>query len=81
MIDAADAPGIKVPFIMLASGDEDAKDVKKFDDALLVPKHVEIFADQIHGWMAARSNLSDDRVKAEYERGYHTLLKFFGQHL
>ncbi len=81
MVDAADAPGIKVPFILLASGDEPADDVKKFEDALTVPKHVETFADQIHGWMAARADLSDDRVKAEYERGYKTLLEFFGKHL
>ncbi len=81
MVDAADAPGIKVPFILLASGDEPAEDVKKFEHALTVPKHVETFADQIHGWMAARANLSDDRVKAEYERGYKTLLTFFGKHL
>lgn len=81
MVDAADATSIKVPFMMLASGDEPADDVKKFEDALTVPKHVERFDDQIHGWMAARSDLSNDRVKAEYERGYKTLLKFFSQHV
>lgn len=81
MVDPADAEGVKTPFIMLASGDEPTEDVKKFEDALTVPKHVEIFGDQIHGWMAARANLSDDRVKAEYERGYKTLLQFFGKHL
>lgn len=81
MVDAADAQGINVPMALLASGDEPEEDVKKFEDALKVPKHVEIFKDQIHGWMAARSNLSDDRVKAEYERGYKTLLHFFGKHL
>lgn len=81
MIDATDAQGINVPMALLASGDEPVEDVKKFEDALKVPKHVEIFKDQIHGWMAARSNLSDDRVKAEYERGYKTLLSFFGKHL
>lgn len=81
MVDPQDAHGIKVPMALLASGDEPAEDVKKFEDALSVPKHVEIFKDQIHGWMAARSNLSDDRVKQEYERGYKTLLSFFGKHL
>jgi dienelactone hydrolase len=79
MVDPADAEGMKIPFAMLASGDEPADDVKKFEDALTVPKHVEIFGDQIHGWMAARSDLSNDRVKAEYERGYKTVLTFFGQ--
>ncbi|KAK8927343.1 hypothetical protein H634G_05363 [Metarhizium anisopliae BRIP 53293] len=81
MVDPADAKGINVPIALLASGDEPAEDVKKFEDTLKVPKHVEIFKDQIHGWMAARSDLSNDRVKEEYERGYKTLLSFFGQHL
>ena len=81
MVDPADAQGIKVPMVLLASGDEPVEDVKKFEDTLTVPKHVEVFKDQIHGWMAARSNLGDDRVKAEYERGYKTLLSFFGKHL
>jgi dienelactone hydrolase len=79
MVDPADAEGLTVPFVMLASGDEPAEDVKKFEDALKVPKHVEIFGDQIHGWMAARADLSNDRVKAEYERGYKTLLDFFSK--
>ncbi|TWU75215.1 hypothetical protein ED733_005210 [Metarhizium rileyi] len=81
MIDPADAQGIKVPMALLASGDEPAEDVKKFEETLTVPKHVEIFKDQIHGWMAARSDLSKDRVKEEYERGYKVLLSFFGKHL
>ncbi|KFA47864.1 hypothetical protein S40293_06456 [Stachybotrys chartarum IBT 40293] len=79
MVDPADAEGLSVPFILLASKDEDADAVKKFEDALKVPKYVEIFGDQIHGWMAARSDLSDDRVKAEYERGYAKLLDFFSK--
>jgi dienelactone hydrolase len=79
MVDPSDAEGLKIPFIMLASGDEPAEDVKKLEDALKVPKHVEIFGDQIHGWMAARGDLSNDRVKAEYERGYAKLLDFFSK--
>lgn len=62
---------------MLASKDESAEDVKKFEAALTGPKHVEIFDDQIHGWMAARSDLSDSRVKEEYTRAYKTVLTFF----
>jgi len=80
MVDASGAGAIKVPFALLASGDEPGDDVRAFERALTVPKHVEIFKDQIHGWMAARSKLSDERVKAEYARGYKTLLDFFGKH-
>lgn len=77
MVDPADAEGIKIPFALLASKEEPDEAVKKFENALQVPKHVETFKDQIHGWMAARSNLSDERVKEEYERGYETVLTFF----
>ncbi|KAI1181233.1 alpha/beta-hydrolase [Nemania sp. FL0916] len=81
MVDPNDATNIKVPLALLASKDEDAGDVAKFEANLSVPKHVETFADQIHGWMAARSDLEDERVKAEYKRGYETVLKFLSKHL
>ena len=78
MVDAADAENIKIPLAMLASKDEPVEDVKKFEAALTGPKHVETFGDQIHGWMAARADLSDKRVQEEYTRGYKTVLTFFG---
>ena len=67
--------------MLLGSKDEDAAQIKAYEEALTVPNHVEIFEDQIHGWMAARSDLKDPRVKEEYERGYKTVLSFFGKHL
>ncbi|KAF2717107.1 hypothetical protein K431DRAFT_288856 [Polychaeton citri CBS 116435] len=81
MIDPSDAAGIKVPIAILASGDESVDDVQGFVNALTVPKYSETFADQVHGWMAARGDLENERSKAEYERGYATLLKFFAEHL
>lgn len=51
--------------------------MKAFEANLKVPKHVETFKDQIHGWMAARSDLTNSRVVDEYTRGYKTVLKFF----
>lgn len=80
MVDPADAEGLTIPFILLASGEEPEDTVKEFEDALKVPNHVETFKDQIHGWMAARSDLQDPRVREEYERGYKTVLTFFGKH-
>jgi len=81
MVDPSEAEGIKIPLIMLASGDEVKPDVEKFEKNLKGEKHVEIFGDQIHGWMAARSNLDDARVKEEYIRGYKTVVEFFGKHM
>lgn len=81
MVDPSEAENIKIPLCMLASKDEPEEDVKKFEANLKGEKHVEIFKDQIHGWMAARSDLDDKRVKEEYERGYQTLLHFFAKHL
>ena len=80
-VDEADAKAITVPFIMLASKDEPVDDVKKFEAALTGPKHVEIFDDQIHGWMGARADLAVERNKQEYERGYKAILTFFGKHM
>ncbi|KAI1205252.1 Alpha/Beta hydrolase protein [Annulohypoxylon truncatum] len=79
MVDAAEAGGIKVPFILLASGEEPAETIKEFESKLKVPNHVETFADQVHGFMAARADLSNPRVKEEYTRGYQTVLDFFGK--
>ncbi|KAI0116589.1 Alpha/Beta hydrolase protein [Hypoxylon sp. NC0597] len=81
MVDPADAEKIKVPLALLASKDESPEDVKKFEANLKGPKHVETFGDQIHGWMAARSDLENERVKSEYVRGYETVLKFLSKHV
>jgi len=66
---------------VLASGDEPVEDVKKFEANLKGEHHVETFKDMIHGWMAARGDLEDERKKAEYERGYTVLLEFFAKHI
>ncbi|KAK4102173.1 alpha/beta-hydrolase [Parathielavia hyrcaniae] len=80
MVEPDDAKGVRVPLVMLASKEEPADKVKQFEANLASPaKHVETFADQIHGWMAARADLSDERVKAEYTRGYKTVLDFFAK--
>ena len=81
MVDPSDAKGIKIPLCMLASGDEDAAAVAKFGETLSVPNHVETFGDQLHGWMAARADLENERVRKEYERGYGVLLDFYHEHL
>lgn len=80
MIDPSRAENISVPFMLLAAGEDPAEDVKKFESQLKVPHHVETFADQVHGWMAARADLSDSHVRDEYARGYKTVLDFFEKH-
>lgn len=47
-IDEKDAAGVKVPFLMLPSKDEDAEDVKAFASKLKVEHKVETFSDQVH---------------------------------
>ncbi|KAK4227538.1 hypothetical protein QBC38DRAFT_477692 [Podospora fimiseda] len=79
MVDPKEAEGIKIPLILLASKEEPDDKVKQFEENLKVSKHVETFKDQIHGWMAARADLSDARVKEEYARGYKTVLDFFAK--
>jgi dienelactone hydrolase len=81
MIDPADAAKITIPMCVLASKEEDVGEVEAFEKALVVEKHVETFDTQIHGWMSARSDLADDAVKKEYERGYMIVLDFFGKYI
>lgn len=81
MVDPADGPKVTVPFCLLPSKDEDPEAVKAFSDSLKVQKHVETFPDQIHGWMAARADLRDEKVAKEYRRGYEVVLKFLGNHM
>ena len=81
MVDANDAKNITIPVCLLASGDEPADEVQNWKEAHPGDNHVEIFKDQVHGWMAARGDLKNDRVKAEYERGYQTLLEFYRKYL
>ncbi|CAG8102064.1 unnamed protein product [Penicillium nalgiovense] len=80
MVDPNDAEVVNIPMVFLASKDETPKDVKDFEANLKVPKYVETFPTQIHGWMAARSDLENPEVRKEYERGYKTVLEFFHQH-
>ncbi|CAL8574818.1 hypothetical protein XPA_000769 [Xanthoria parietina] len=81
MVDPNDAKGFKVPVCILASGDENPEDVENFKKNLGVENHVETFGDQVHGWMAARGDLKDEKVRSEYERGYSVLLDFYHKHL
>ncbi|KAL5363236.1 dienelactone hydrolase family protein [Aspergillus floccosus] len=80
MLAPDDAKSASVPMAVLASKDENPKDVEAFGANLKVDHYVETFSSQIHGWMAARSNLEDAEVRKEYERGYRTALDFFHKH-
>ncbi|GAM83312.1 hypothetical protein ANO11243_012990 [Dothideomycetidae sp. 11243] len=81
MVDAKDAPGITIPYLMLPSKGEDKGDVEKWQKEVKVKNHVEWFADQEHGFMAARGDLSDEKVKKAYEKGYQLVLNFFHENL
>ncbi|CAG8948447.1 unnamed protein product [Penicillium salamii] len=76
MVDPVDAKDVNVPMALLASRDEPAGDIAAYEAGLKVPCYVETFESQVHGWMAARANLSDTHVQKEYERGYQTVLRF-----
>lgn len=82
LIDPSEAAEIDIPVCMLPSMDENADEVAKYDANLTkAPKHVEVFPDQIHGWMSARADLSDQRVKEEYQRAYGIAGGWFKKYL
>lgn len=71
MIDPNDALGIKIPIVILASGDENADDVKSFADALKVPHYCETFGDQVHVSenITSKRTLADDLARAGWLHG------------
>ncbi|KAI9744669.1 MAG: hypothetical protein M1818_002198 [Claussenomyces sp. TS43310] len=79
MVDPDDATKVSIPMMMLASKEEKKEDVEQYGKNLTVPKQVE-FYDEIHGFMTARSDLSEERGRAAYEKGYKTVLEFFAQY-
>jgi len=81
MVDANDAPEITIPFALLPSKDEPKEDVEKWEKALKVEHIVEWYPNQIHGWLAARADLKDSAVEADYKKGYETILNWFHKHL
>jgi dienelactone hydrolase len=81
MVDPKDAPNVSIPMLMIPSKDEDQEAVDNYEKGLKVAHEVEWFKDQVHGFMAARSDLEDSKVKAAYEKAYQHLLDFFHKHL
>lgn len=81
MVDAKDAPKITIPIALLPSKDESKDDVKAFEAALTVKSKVEFYDDQVHGFMAARGDLEDAKVRQKYEQAYQTLLNWFHQNM
>ena len=84
MVEPAEAEKVTVPMCLLASGGEEfekveayKKGLEKTGKGLLVERREEM----VHGWMSARGNLGDERVRGEYERGYRQLVEFFGEYL
>lgn len=80
-IDAGDGARVKIPMMILTSEEESEESVRAYEERLTVPSQVEIFKDQLHGFMSARADLKNSRAKAAYERGYALALKFFHEHL
>jgi len=80
-MDPEDAAQITIPTCILSSEEEGPDMVDPWVAKLTVEHYAEQFADQKHGWMSARANLEDAKVKQEYERGYRIFLEWFAKHL
>ena len=81
MVDANDAPGVTIPYLMLPSKDENKDDVAKWQKGLKVKNDVLWFDDQVHGFMAARGDLKNENVKKDYEKAYTRLLTWFHENM
>lgn len=73
MLDPSDAGKLVVPHLCIATVDEDAGDVKKFEanlpGDLKEKSKVVKWDDTFHGFMAARANLKDQGNYEFYQKG------------
>lgn len=67
--------------MVLASADEESKDVTAFEKSLKTDHIVETFPKAGHGFMSARAQCNETQDKTDYERGYQMAVDFFNKHL
>ncbi|KAK6537808.1 hypothetical protein TWF694_010713 [Orbilia ellipsospora] len=79
MLDFEQIKSLGIPHICLSSKDENQDVAKQVVDHLtnLNGSHSAIYADNIHGWMGARSDLKNQSEKDAFEKGYTEVVEFF----
>jgi dienelactone hydrolase len=82
MLTDDDIKNIKVPLGLYPSKEEKVEDFKRFEEILKKNEFAsknsyKRYPTMSHGWAAARSNLKDPDVKAQYEDVYSTAAGFF----
>lgn len=85
LIEPDEARAFTIPHVCLLSGEDGSEEEQKAYQKALAESgqdvHFEVFGDQVHGWMAGRGDLTDEKVKKEFQRGYDILSTFFERHL
>jgi len=66
---------------VLSSEEESDQEVDEWVAALNVEHYVERFPDMRHGWMTARGDLRDEKVRKAFERGYAVVGGWLGRFL
>jgi len=82
MLSAGDADALKVPLGLFPTQDEPIEEyekmIKAISDKPWASKNVyKVYPTQIHGFAAARGDLTDPEVKAQYEDVYGRTATFF----
>ncbi|BFZ56866.1 hypothetical protein PYCC9005_003915 [Savitreella phatthalungensis] len=81
MVDPNDAKNITNPYLLLASKDEPADDIKAFEQALpddvRAKSTVKTYGDMHHGWAAARADLNNDDNKKRFGEAWEEVANFF----
>lgn len=78
---ASVAAEVSAPLLSLCSKDEPEKEYAHFKPELKVEHRFEHFPNMVHGWLSARGDLANVRVRAGFEEGYNMMLDWFRKHL
>lgn len=75
MGDAAEAERVNVPMCVLASAGGSEKAVEAYKKSLEKAGKsvlVESFGEMVHGWVSARGDVGEDKVRREYKSRYQS---------
>lgn len=89
MVDPENAKAVTIPHMIIASKDEPPEAIAASEEnlknssieAVKTKSVVVTYSKMIHGFMAARANLSDPENASEYERGYKQIVDYLQENL
>lgn len=67
--------------LALNSKDETGEETELSKPNLKIPHRFEMYSEMIYGWLAARGDLADEKVRLDFQKGCEQVLQWFAEHV